>query len=51
MSVTHIRDSSYFSWSSALHQVSWLRCLLPVEYRNELIREQMPTDQKMKCEQ
>lgn len=50
MSVTCI-CGSYFSWSGTLHQVGWLRCLLLVEYHNKLIREQMPTDQKMKCEQ
>ena len=51
MSVMHICDSSYFMWSGTLHQVHWLRCLPLDEYHNELIREQMPTDQKMKCEQ
>lgn len=48
MSVTHICDSSYFSWPGTLHHVCWL---LLVGYHNELIREQMPNDQKMKCEQ
>lgn len=46
MSVTHICENNYLSWPSALHQVGWLRCPSPVEYRNELIREQMLKDQK-----
>lgn len=48
MSVTHICESSYFSWPGTLHHVCWV---LLVAYHDELIREQMPNDQKMKCEQ
>lgn len=51
MSVMHICDSSFFLWPGTLRQSHWLCCLPLVEYHNELIREQMPTDQKMKCEQ
>ena len=51
LTVTHICDSSYSLWPSTLHQVGWLRRLPLIENRNELIREQMPTDRKIKCKQ